>query len=104
DLGGANLEGADLEGADLKWANLRDANLRDADLDYSCWPLSCKGLGCKIDDRIAIQLLYHTISNALYSEHVSPDVKSVLSTPELLALANRFHRVEECGTLKCPQE
>ena len=48
--------------ADLSFADLHSANLHNVDLDYSCWGFSCKTLSVKIDKRIAIQLLYHTIA------------------------------------------
>ena len=106
----ANLYGADLYGADLRGANLRDANLRDAnlrganlygaDLDFSCWPLWCGGLGVKIDDRIARQLIYHVCSAVVSSPEISDSIKSVMLSRPVLDIANKFHRVDECGILK----
>ena len=114
-LYGAYLNGANLYGADLRGANLRDANLRDADLrganlrgadlnganlDYSAWPLWCGSLKAQIDDRIAKQLLYHTLSAVQYSDNVSDEIKAALLTETNIAVANQFHRVNECGMLK----
>jgi uncharacterized protein YjbI with pentapeptide repeats len=103
-LRNANLRDANLWNADLWGANLRDANLRDANLDYSCWPLWCGSLDAHIDDRIARQLLYHLIRPCLVSPDVSEDFKRALFTPELIAEANAFHRVEECGKIVSPYE
>ena len=105
DLSGANLRSADLRRANLRRANLSGANLRranlsGADLDYSCVPLWCGGLDVHIDDRQAIQLLYHLVRNVLYSKNTSDEVKAVLSRDNILTLANKFHRVNECGEIK----
>ena len=119
DLRGADLYGADLRGADLRVANLREANLRganlreanlrganlrwadlrEADLDFSCWPLWCGSLQTKADSKIVIQLLYHTMRLAENFE-TDEELKNALFTKELIAQANRFHRVEECGKIK----
>ena len=113
-LSGADLSGADLSGANLIYANLRDANLRDANLrdadlrganiDFSVWPLWCGGLDVHIDDRIAIQLLYHLVRNVLYSKNTSEELKSLLSQKEILKVANHFHRVDECGRIEVTEQ
>ena len=105
DLSGANLYGADLRGAnlrdaDLSGANLDDANLRGANLDFSCWPLWCGSLHVKIDDRIAHQLIYHVCSAIISSPEVSDSIKSVMLSRPVLDIANKFHRVDECGELR----
>ena len=100
DLECANLEGAKLMGAKLEGANLKDANLKDADIDYSAWPLWCGSLRAHVDDRIAVQLLYHTLSVVQHSPYVSEQIKRTLLTPDVVAVANWFHRVDECGKLK----
>ena len=120
DLRRANLSGADLSWANLSWANLREAdlrranlrgsvmrgadlrraNLREADLDYSCWPLWCGSLTAQIDDRIAMQLIYHLCSTIMHSLEVSTDIKAVLLSQMVLDIANRFHRADECGKLE----
>ena len=104
-LVGATLRGADLRGAYLVSANLRGADLRDADLrganiDFSVWPLWCGGLDVHIDDRIAIQLLYHLVRNVLYSKNTSEELKSLLGQKDIVRVANQFHRVDECGRIE----
>lgn len=84
----------------LKGEGGQRANLEGAYLDYSVISLSCKDLGIHIDDRLAIQRLYHTLYNVAYSKHVSKELKDKLLTNELLEVANRFHRVEECGKIE----
>ena len=113
-LRGANLRGADLRGADLIYANLRGANLNGADLldadlrganiDYSAFPLWCGGLDVNIDDRIAIQLLYHLVRNVLFSRNTSEELKSLLSQKEIMKVANQFHRVDECGRIEVTEQ
>lgn len=100
DLRGANLQNVDLQNVDLRYADLRDANLQGADLDYSCWPLWCGSLGVHINDRLAKQLLYHLLYNAAYSKNISEEVKNALLKPDIVALANEFHRVDECGKIE----
>ena len=114
DLLDANLRGADLRGADLIYANLRGANLRGADLngadlrganiDYSAFPLWCGGLDVHIDDRIAIQLLYHLVRNVLYSKNTSEELKSLLSQKEIVKVANQFHKVDWCGRIEVTEQ
>ena len=84
-----DLYGADLTGADLTRANL----------DYSAWPLRCGSLNVKIDKRLAAQLMYHAM-RAMQSCSDNADVAAVLSRPECVALANQFHRVDECGPIE----
>jgi hypothetical protein len=52
-----------------------------------------------VDDRIAVQLLYHTLSVVQYSPYVSEDIKRTLLTPDVVEVANRFHRADECRGL-----
>ena len=99
DLSDSSLSGANLRCSNLRGSSLRGADLRGADLDWSCWPLWCGSLKAHVDDRIAIQLLYHTLSVVQHSPHVSDELKRTLLTPEILNIANRFHRVDECGRL-----
>jgi len=97
----ANLRDADLRGADL-----RDADLRDADLDFSCLPLWCGSIRIHIDDRLAVQILYHLIFNIQFSKNISDEIKKILLTLENIELANRFHRVkaEDVEPLKLEEE
>ena len=89
-----DLSVANLRGADLRGANLRDANLSGADLDFSCWPLWCGSLKAKTDKRLACQLAYHLCSMQC------DDAEYINMRNSILAFANQFHRVDECGTLK----
>ena len=93
--GDANGKRANLYGADLRGANLRGANL-----DFSCWPLWCGSLHVKIDDRIAHQLIYHVCSAVVSSPEISDSIKSVMLSRPVLDIANKFHRVDECGELR----
>ena len=108
DLREADLRWADLREADLRWADLTKAslagaNLRGADIDYSCWPLWCGGLDVHMDDRQAIQLLYHLMRNVLYSKNTSDKLKKALGTKKLITLANKMHRAD-VDRIKLPNE
>ena len=89
-----------LFGANLRGANLRGADLRGANIDYSAFPLWCGGLDVNIDDRIAIQLLYHLVRNVLYSKNTSEELKSLLSQKEIVKVANQFHKIDWCGRIE----
>ena len=93
-------ERADLCEADLRGANLRGADLREADLDYSCLPLWCGSLAANFDDRQLIQITYHLVKSGLGSTNATNDTKNELK--KLIDLANKFHRVDECGKIKYP--
>ena len=99
DLRGANLRGANLTGANLTYADLRGADLTDANLDFSCLPLWCGSLLANMDDKQAIQLLYHTLSVVKNSSNVSQELKDKLLTETNIAVAREFHRAEECNKL-----
>ena len=96
----ADLRGCDLSGSDLSNSDLRGSDLSGSNLDYSAWPLWCGSLKAYVDDRIAIQLLYHTLSVVQHSPHISDELKRALLTPGNIDAANRFHRVNECGKLE----
>lgn len=100
DLRGADLWGADLRGANLHRAVLRGADLRGADLDFSAFPLWCGGLDVHIDDRQAVQLLYHLVRNVQYSKNTSDEMKKLFSRAEIVRKANEFHRVDGCGRIE----
>ena len=104
DLSEADLSGADLSGANLSGADLSGADLREANIDYAVWPLWCKTLNAQIDDRIARQLLYHTLAAIDNSIYVSNGLKKTLLTEINVCAANGFHRVNECGWLEPFQE
>ena len=105
DLSSANLSYADLRSAnlysaDLYSANLYSADLRSADLDFSAFPLWCGGLEVNIDDKIAIQLLYHFVSNVKSSPYTSKQLKSLCKLKSIIKQANKFHRADDCGIIK----
>lgn len=104
DMREANMRWADMQRADMRGANMREADMRGADIDYAGWPLWCGSLRAYIDDRIAIQLLYHVLSPVCYSPYVSDALKQALLTPELVAIANRFHRVAMGDCEKLPTD
>jgi len=96
----ADLRSADLRSADLSCANLSYADLRYADLDFSAFPLWCGGLNVNIDDKLAIQLLYHFVSNVKSSPYTSKQLKSLCKMKSIIKQANKFHRADECGIIK----
>lgn len=95
-----NMRGVDMRAANTVGASFNGADMRGVNIDYSAWPLDDGTLKAYVDDRIAIQLLYHTLSVVQYSPYVSEDVKAKLLTQEIVSLANRFHRALECGEIK----
>ena len=96
----ANLHNADLRSADLYNADLRYADLRSADLDFSAFPLWRGGLNVNIDDKIAIQLLYHFVHNVISSPYTSKQLKSLCKLKSIIKQANKFHRVGDCGIIE----
>ena len=97
DLRGADLSGANLSGANLRRADLSGADLRGANLDFSCLPLWCGSLNAEFDDKQIIQIVYHAVKSGINSKNTSDEVKNELS--KLIGLANKFHRVQGCGTI-----
>ena len=93
----ADLSYADLSGADVSGANLRNADLTGADIDFACWPLWCGSLNMKIDKKIFCQLLYHVLRAGKSVD--DEEVKNLFSIPEIVKLANQFHRACECGKI-----
>lgn len=89
----ANLREANLAGANLTGANLARADLRGADIDYSVWSLWCGSLGVKVDSRIASQIAYH------FCRLDCQDLEYLEARNAVMDFANKFHRVEECGTI-----
>ena len=100
DLLWADLREADLRGANLRWADLRDAdlrgaNLREANLDFSSGlPFSCKTFGIRADVRLAAQIAYHFCKVDFEGCDEAKQAQVALKD-----LANKFHRVEECGEI-----
>lgn len=97
DLKGADLKGANMQGTVLCGTDLERADLKGANMDYSSWPLWCGSLKAKIDKRLACQLLYHTV-RAMQSVD-DDECRAVCNDPQVVALANQFHRAEECGKI-----
>ena len=56
-----------------------------------------------MDDRQAIQLLYHLMRNVLYSKNTSDKLKKALGTKKLITLANKMHRAD-VDRIKLPNE
>jgi hypothetical protein len=90
----ADLQNADMRGADRRGTNMKGANLKGANLDYSAWSLWCGSFDVKCDIRLASQLAYH------FCRLDCEDKEVVAAQNALITLANKFHRVEECGVLK----
>ena len=107
DLSGADVSGADLSHVDLSYvvlshvdlrgAFLINADLTGADIDFACWPLWCGSLNMKIDKKIFCQLLYHVLRAGKSVD--DEEVKNLFSIPEIVKLANQFHRACECGKI-----
>ena len=97
-LSRANLSRANLSEAYLSWANLSGANLSGANLDFSSLPLWCGSLKANFDDRQLIQIAYHLVKAGLNSNNASEETKAELE--KLIDLANKFHRVNECGFIE----
>ena len=93
-LNEADLRRADLRGVRLSEANLSEANLSRANLDYSSWPLWCGSLDVKVDARIARQLAYH------FCRLDCDDPEYLEARKAIASLANKFHRVDECGVIE----
>ena len=95
----ADMSGADMSGANMRYANMSRANMSGAGIDYTSFTLWCGSLGILIDDAITSQLLYHVLSCVEVSPDVSDEVKKVLLSSEVVAIANQFRRVQS-GELK----
>ena len=90
----AYLRSADLSGAYLRSADLSGADLRSADLDFSSgFTFQCTSFGAKIDLRLSAQMAYHFCRMECEDEEVKEAQKI------LTKLANKFHRVGECGLI-----
>ena len=94
----AAVQNAVKSGADLRRADLRGADLRGANVDFSCWPLWCGSLNVKINKLIFCQLLYHTLRAGQSVDE--QEIKRLFDIPGVVNLANRFHRVDECGKIE----
>ena len=90
----ANMSGANMRYANMSGADMSGANMSGAGIDYTSFTLWCGSLGILIDDAITSQLLYHVLSCVEVSPDVSDEVKKVLLSPETVAIANQFRRVQ----------
>jgi len=99
DLSYSDLSYSDLRGSNLRGSNLRGSNLSDSNLDFSCMPLHCGDLKGGYDDKQIIQQLYYVLSHAMHSENCSKTLKKKLLTKGNVNIANKFHRVLECGEI-----
>jgi len=91
----ADLYRANLCGADLRRANLCGVDLREADLDFSCFPLWCGSFGIKADIKLASQLAYHFCRIDFGTSKMVKAAQIALKP-----LANKFHKVGECGKIE----
>jgi uncharacterized protein YjbI with pentapeptide repeats len=91
----ADLQEADLRGADLRGADLHGADLHGADLDFSSFPLWCGSFDIKVDERLPIQLIYHIAKMDIQTG--DEDLKKLINSELFIRVANKFHRVDECG-------
>ena len=105
DLSSADLSYADLRYVNLRYVNLSCANLSYADLDYSVLSFSCKSLATKFDEKHIIQIIYHaakpTQNNKL--DIKDTDLKRLLKSKLFQKVANKFHRIDECGKFTGPK-
>ena len=92
---GNSLVNADLRDADLQNADLRGADLQYADLDFSCFPLWCGSFKMKANVKFAAQLAYHFCRIDFGTNKEAKEAQKYLKT-----LANKFHRVDECGKIE----
>jgi hypothetical protein len=95
-LSSADLRYANLSYADLRSADLRYANLSSADLDFSSGiTFRCSSFGFKAGIRLAAQMAYHfcriDFGDCEEAKKAQKDLKD---------LANKFHRVKECGKIE----
>ncbi len=90
----AHLRGANLSDADLIGADLRGANLIGANLDFSSGlSFRCASFDAKIDIRIGAQMAYH------FCRMMTEDPEVKQAQKAIRDLANKFHRVGECGKI-----
>ena len=101
DLTGADLTNAVFTHTVLEGENLTDAVFKGTVHDYSAFSLWCESLKVEGDTRIAIQLLYQLMRACQLSPYVDDSFKKALFTPELIELANRFHKENQCGEIVC---
>ena len=98
ELNYAELNYAKLNDAELNYAELNDAELNDeTNFDFSAFPLWCGSFKIKASLRLAAQLIYH-FERLDFSK--CPEAQELQKLPQMIELANKFHRTEECGKIK----
>ena len=104
-LSSADLSYADLRYVNLRYVNLSCANLSYADLDYSVLSFSCKSLATKFDEKHIIQIIYHAAKPTQNNELdiKDTDLKRLLKSKLFQKVANKFHRIDECGKFTGPK-
>ena len=98
DLSYANLRSANLSYANLRYADLSYADLRSANLDFSAFPFRCGSFDIEVDVRLSAQLAYHFCRLDASGCEDAEEIKAAQAS--LKVLANKFHRVGECGVIK----
>ena len=67
-------------------------DVRGSDWDMCLYPMSCKGLNLHIDDRHAVQMLFHLMSCLKASPELMQDKMWAKMYDDMLEKANTFHR------------
>jgi hypothetical protein len=83
--------------SNLQYADLQRADLQKADLDFSVMFFGCKDFNQKLDAKHFYQRLYHLLKQDY--QDLPADVKRFINGKKIKELANRFHRVQECGKI-----
>ena len=98
-MNGAEMNGADMNGAEMNYAEMNGAEMNDeTTLDFSTGlSFKCSSFGIKASLRLAAQLLYHF---ERINFTACPEAEEIKNLPQVKALANKFHRVQECGKIK----
>jgi uncharacterized protein YjbI with pentapeptide repeats len=96
DLSYSNLHGSNLHGSNLSYSDLSYSDLSYSDLDFSSGiTFKCTSFNFKANIRLAAQIAYH-FCRIDFGD--CEDAKAAQTA--IRDLANKFHRVEECGKIK----
>lgn len=104
DINDCKFENCNFSKSNLRHVNfnnnntIKNCNFTGSDIDFSSLTLSCSGLRWKVDESLASQFLYHICSMECNSEDF------LELRDKMIPLANKFHRVPECGTLYTRQD
>ena len=103
-MNGAKMNSAKMNGAEMNYAKMNGAEMNGAEmndettLDFSTGlSFKCSSFGIKASLRLAAQLLYHF---ERINFTACPEAEEIKNLPQVKALANKFHRVQECGKIK----